>query len=145
MQLQAAVAEVSKAYINHSNTVLRGSSDLEDGPLANIANLLQENGLFGFPGFGGARATSPGAKSEVGEVGGKKKRKRAPHDPNAPKRALTPFFLYMQHNRAKISAELGSGARPKEVSDEGTRRWQTMPQAERDVRPSFPLFMCTTY
>lgn len=66
----------------------------------------------------------------------KKKRKRAPPDPNAPKRALTPYFLYMQHNRQKIAAEMGGSARPKDVADEGTRRWATMPAEEREVSRS---------
>lgn len=77
------------------------------------------------------RATSP-PHSDVGE-GGKKKRKRAPHDPNAPKRALTPYFLYMQSARSKIASELGENAKPKEVADEGTRRWAAMGDAEKSV------------
>ncbi|KAH8422594.1 high mobility group protein [Aspergillus melleus] len=125
-QLQSAVSDLSRAYINHTNTVLNpGSSNIDFGSLTSgITSTLFESGLLG------ARPTSPGAKSEVGE---KKKRKRAPPDPNAPKRALTPFFLYMQHNRAKIAEELGTSAKPKEVSDEGTRRWADMPEAQKEV------------
>ncbi|KAI9043085.1 uncharacterized protein KD926_004588 [Aspergillus affinis] len=125
-QLQSAVSDLSRAYINHTNSVLNpGSSSIDFGGLTSgITNTLFESGLLG------ARPTSPGAKSEVGE---KKKRKRAPPDPNAPKRALTPFFLYMQHNRAKIAEELGSAAKPKDVSDEGTHRWADMPDAQKEV------------
>jgi hypothetical protein len=39
----------------------------------------------------------------------------------------------MQHNRTKISQDLGENARPKEVADEGTRRWQTMPDEMKEV------------
>jgi len=117
--LQSAVSDLSRAYINHANTVLnRGPSTLDLGGIS-----LLENGLLG-------GRLSPG-RSDGGEV--KKKRKRAPHDPNAPKRALTPYFLYMQHNRSQIASELGSSARPKEVADEGTRRWAEMPDAEKQV------------
>jgi len=56
-----------------------------------------------------------------------------PHDPNAPKRALTPYFLYMQSARATIAKELGDSAKPKEVADEGTRRWTEMSPAEKSV------------
>ncbi|PKX89506.1 putative HMG box protein [Aspergillus novofumigatus IBT 16806] len=123
--LQAAVSDLTRAYINHTNTVLNpGLSTLDLGHASNITAALLENGLLG------ARSTSPGAKSEVGE---KKKRKRAPPDPNAPKRALTPYFLYMQHNRPIIAQELGPSARPKDVSDEGTRRWAEMPEAQKEV------------
>ncbi|PLB46683.1 hypothetical protein P170DRAFT_438395 [Aspergillus steynii IBT 23096] len=125
-QLQSAVSDLSRAYINHTSTVLNpGSSNLDIGGITSgITNTLFESGLLG------ARPTSPGAKSEVGE---KKKRKRAPPDPNAPKRALTPFFLYMQHNRAKIAEELGGSAKPKDVSDEGTRRWAVMDEPHKEI------------
>jgi hypothetical protein len=128
-QLQSAVSELSKAYINHANTVLNRGPTTDFGHIASITSSLYESGLLGGL-VAGARATSPGAKSEVGE---KKKRKRAPPDPNAPKRALTPFFLFMQHNRSKIAEELGSTAKPKDVSDEGTRRWADMAEPEKEV------------
>ncbi|OAX78463.1 hypothetical protein ACJ72_07228 [Emergomyces africanus] len=134
--LQSAVSDLSRAYINHANTVLnRGPSTLD---LGGITSSLLENGLFS-----GARGLSPGggiagvagARGPGGDLttGGKKKRKRAPHDPNAPKRALTPYFLYMQHNRASIAEELGENARPKEVADEGTRRWAEMADEEKQI------------
>ncbi|PGH19109.1 hypothetical protein AJ79_00143 [Helicocarpus griseus UAMH5409] len=122
--LQSAVSDLSRAYINHANTVLnRGPSTLD---LGGITSSLLENGLLS-----GGRGLSPGARPDT--AGGKKKRKRAPHDPNAPKRALTPYFLYMQHNRANIARELGENARPKEVADEGTKRWAEMPDNEKKV------------
>ncbi|KAE8396631.1 hypothetical protein ETB97_005685 [Aspergillus alliaceus] len=125
--LQAAVTKLSEAYINHANTVLSRGSTVDIANVTRITNSLYEGNLLG--ASVGARATSPGAKSEMGE---KKKRKRAPPDPNAPKRALTPFFLFMQHNRSKIAAELGDSAKPKDVSDEGTRRWAEMPEPEKE-------------
>ena len=72
------------------------------------------------------------------EAGGVKKRKRAPPDPNAPKRPLTPYFLYMQHNRATIAQEMGPEAKKKDVSDEGTRRWQQMNETDKNVRRQLP-------
>ncbi|EDO03302.1 hypothetical protein SS1G_05783 [Sclerotinia sclerotiorum 1980 UF-70] len=54
-----------------------------------------------------------------------KERKKRQHDPNAPKRPLTPFFLYMQTARPIIAKDLGDV--PKgEVSSEGTKRWTDM-------------------
>lgn len=124
---------MSRAYINHANTVLgRNPADLDLGIInSGITNALYSNGLINRP-------SSPGAKSEAGG-GEKKKRKRAPPDPNAPKRALTPYFLYMQHNRKQIAADLGGdNVRPKDVADEGTRRWANMSEAQKAVR--YPLF-----
>lgn len=136
--LQSSVQELSRAYINHANTVLApgrvGALD------SNLTTVLTDSGLL----TGQAPIPLPNIENPDGE---KKKRKRQPHDPNAPKRALTPYFLYMQHARAKIHKELGEQARPKEVADEGTRRWGAMTAADKSVRnPSLPayLFVLTT-
>ena len=95
---------------------------------SNLTSILTESGLLaGRPGEG-----APAAGLDL-EGDGKKKRKRTPHDPNAPKRALTPYFLYMQSARATIAKELGDSAKPKEVADEGTRRWTEMSPAEKSV------------
>ena len=74
------------------------------------------------------------AKSEQGPEGGEKKRKKRAHDPNAPKRPLTPYFLYMQSARQIIAGDLGEGAKPGQISEEGTRRWKAMEEEEKKVR-----------
>lgn len=126
--LQSSVQELSRAYINHANTVLApgrvGALD------SNLTTVLTDSGLL----TGAAPIPLPNIENPDGE---KKKRKRQPHDPNAPKRALTPYFLYMQHARAKIHKELGEQARPKEVADEGTRRWGAMTAADKSVSSLF--------
>ncbi|PYH78265.1 HMG box protein [Aspergillus uvarum CBS 121591] len=123
-QLAKAVTTVQEAYINHANTVL----GRDPVPLLDLSHLT--SGITGALYGSGARGTSPGANADTD---GKKKRKRAPPDPNAPKRALTPFFLYMQHNRSVIAKDLGPNAKPKEVSDEGTRRWAEMEESEKEI------------
>jgi hypothetical protein len=128
--LQSSVQDLSRAYINHANTVLApGRGGALD---SNLTNILSESGLLtGAPGSSAGPALIGTGTEEV--VEGKKKRKRTPHDPNAPKRALTPYFLYMQSARAQIARELGDQAKPKEVADEGTRRWTEMPANEKAV------------
>lgn len=135
--LQSAVQDLSRAYIAHTNTVLgKGTgSSLE---LLNFANPIGgENGLFS------GRLATPAPVAEQGEV---KKRKRAPHDKNAPKRPVTPYFLYMQYAREGIAREMGSGAPAKQVADEGTRRWNTMPEDEKvvgsDIEVTLPIGNC---
>ncbi|KIH89565.1 hmg box protein [Sporothrix brasiliensis 5110] len=56
----------------------------------------------------------------------KKERKKRTHDPNAPKRPLTPYFLYMQTARPIIANDLGPEAPKGAVQEEGQRRWSTM-------------------
>ncbi|KAJ5824005.1 Urease beta subunit [Penicillium robsamsonii] len=121
MEVQSYIADLGKAYVQHVSNITEGRD-------ANIELPLGPSGFMG-PDIP-FRAGSPGAKSEAG---GPKKRKRAPVDPNAPKRALTPYFLYMQHNRSKIADDLGNDARPKDVADEGTRRWQSMEDTQKEV------------
>ncbi|KAL4884546.1 hypothetical protein BJY04DRAFT_182778 [Aspergillus karnatakaensis] len=125
-QLQTAAFELSRAYITHSNTVLGLENTNVDiaAVTSTIAASLEKNALPG------AHASTPAP--EVADAGGKKKRKRVA-DPNAPKRTLTPFFLYMHHNRQHIAADLGSDAKPKDVSSEGTRRWAEMPDNQKEV------------
>lgn len=64
----------------------------------------------------------------------KKERKKRTHDPNAPKRPLTPYFLYMQHARSIIANDLGAEARKGAVQEEGQRRWAQMGPHEKQVR-----------
>ena len=123
--LQSAVSDLSRAYIAHTDTVIgRGNaSSLEQ---LNISNPLSgENGLFG------GRGPTPAPTTEAPSEG--KKRKRAPHDKNAPKRALTPFFLYLQTARPALANEMGSGHTAKEVQDEGGRRWREMTDKDKSV------------
>ena len=123
--LQSSVSDLSRAYIQHANTVLAPGKHGLTPIDANLTSILTESGLLAASGAAAAPAEA--------EVDGKKKRKRTPHDPNAPKRALTPYFLYMQSARATIAKELGDSAKPKEVADEGTRRWTEMSPAEKSV------------
>lgn len=123
MALQSYIADLSKAYVEHVNNVINGGPATIDIPAmpTSLSSHVE------------ARAGSPGPKAEADVP---KKRKRAPVDPNAPKRALTPYFLYMQQNRHKIAEDLGGSAKPKDVADEGTRRWQTMDPKEKEIYKS---------
>lgn len=78
------------------------------------------------------RAVSP-AKSVAADAPEKKERKKRQHDPNAPKRPLTPFFLYMQTARPIIQEDLGPDVAKGAVSNEGTRRWGTMEDPDKQV------------
>ncbi|KAI8684826.1 HMG box domain-containing protein [Fusarium keratoplasticum] len=61
----------------------------------------------------------------------KKERKKRTIDPNAPKRPLTPYFLYMQHARSIIANDLGAEAPKGAVQEEGQRRWANMSPHEK--------------
>ncbi len=69
------------------------------------------------------------------DKGESKKRKRAGYDKNAPKRPVTPYFLYMQTARLQIAAEMAPSYTAKEIANEATRRWKEMKPEEREVSP----------
>jgi hypothetical protein len=98
---------------------------------------LGENPLLG-PLASLQRAVTPVAKDAAAApadaANDKKERKKRLHDPNAPKRPLTPFFLYMQTARPIIAKDLGEGVAKGLVSEEGTRRWKEMDDQDRTVR-----------
>ena len=135
--LQDAIQTLSTAYIKHTNAVLgeHGAGLDVDSALAKLG----ENPLLKLGELN--RAISPAGKSNAaGEAApvDEKKRKKRQHDPNAPKRPLTPFFLYMQTARPIIATDLGPDAAKGAVSEEGTRRWGTMAQEDKQVCDNAP-------
>ncbi|KAL2063559.1 hypothetical protein VTL71DRAFT_5364 [Oculimacula yallundae] len=127
--LQDAIQTLSSAYIKHTNAVLgeHGAGLDVDSSLQKLA----QNPLLNL-GELGNRAASP-AKSVTAAEPDKKERKKRQHDPNAPKRPLTPFFLYMQTARPIIAADLGADSPKKAVGVEGTRRWGTMAADDKQL------------
>ena len=119
--LQAAIQELSRAYISHSNTILTGG-EVSTNDLLALSNPLGNGGL-------GAHRGSP----VKGEPGKRTRKTKRAHDPNMPKRPLTPYFLYMQTARPVITQDLGTTASKGKVSEEGTRRWQNMPVHQKEV------------
>jgi hypothetical protein len=123
--LQAALDHLSRAYVTHTDTVL-GRAPGSALELKTLGDSILDNGLPL------QRGATPGALTDAGD--GKKKRKRAPHDKNAPKRPLTPYFLYMQDARPTIAKDMPSTAAPKDIAEEGTKRWANMDKFNRTVR-----------
>ena len=79
-------------------------------------------------------AEGPSVLSAADEgKGKKKKRERKAKDPNAPKRPLTPFFLYSQSARAIVKNDMGPEATSAEINAEILRRWNEMGESERKV------------
>lgn len=120
------------------------------GIIGSFANdyLTQTNLLLGEPTFGDGNDMSMNADFHslqlpangmpipfpVPVVEEKKERKKRQHDPNAPKRPLTPYFLYMQTARPIIAVDLGEGVPKGAVQEEGQRRWASMSAQEKLVR-----------
>lgn len=132
--LQDAIQTLSSTYIQHTNTFLGEHGAGHD--VASALSKLGDNPLTGaLQNLARASSVGPAAAAAAGPPGSdKKERKKRQHDPNAPKRPLTPFFLYMQTARPIIANDLGADVAKGAVSTEGTRRWGTMAQGDKQVR-----------
>ncbi len=56
---------------------------------------------------------------------------KAPKDPNAPKRPMSAYFLWMNENRARLSA---GGSSVTEVAKLGGAEWRAMSDTDKAVR-----------
>lgn len=141
--LQDCLKGLAAQYIHHTNTVLGDHSGALDA-VAAMAKITGDTAAVLGSGVGGSaqRAASP-ARSVV-EDGKKPERKKRQHDPDAPKRPLTPFFLYMQTARPIIAGDLGPEVAKGAVSNEGTHRWANMDKESKLVRtlPHLHLEYC---
>ncbi|KAL2134946.1 hypothetical protein VTI74DRAFT_10267 [Chaetomium olivicolor] len=116
--IQALIRSFSDDYLRQTNLLIGEGTNLEDGgDLDRIAGSLTN-----------VPATFAAPQPPVEE---KKERKKRTHDPNAPKRPLTPYFLYMQTARPIIANDLGDQVPKGAVQDEGQRRWSVMTPAEK--------------
>ncbi|POS83404.1 hypothetical protein EPUL_004175, partial [Erysiphe pulchra] len=127
--LQDAIRILSSAYIKHTNAILG-----EHGTCLDVDAALAKLGEIPLLRLGDdlGRTNSPG-KPLVENVPEKKERKKRQFDPNAPKRPLTPFFLYMQTARRIIADDLGTNVPKGAVGTEGQRRWQTMSDEDKQL------------
>lgn len=126
MKLNGAITETITAYINHTNSVLNGEGQLDTSRL----DILGQLGILGSQ----SDASLKVEKAEP-EPEGKQKRKYTtkPKDPNAPKRPLTAYFLFLQSVRPEINAELGKDQKRGDVAAEATRRWNELPDSTKEV------------
>ncbi|KAI0893728.1 hypothetical protein F4806DRAFT_475547 [Annulohypoxylon nitens] len=112
----------SDDFLRQTNLLIGEPAPFDNGTSNSMQNLIANldsiNGQFG----------------ELGaHIEEKKERKKRTHDPNAPKRPLTPYFLYMQTARPIIANDLGQDAPKGAVQEEGQRRWASMTKDEKDA------------
>jgi len=137
--LQDAIQTLSSAYIKHTNAVLGEHGAGLDVDMA--LTKLGENPLLG--GLGGLQRAASPARSVADGSADKKERKKRQHDPNAPKRPLTAYFLFMQTARPIIASDLGEGVPKGAISTEGTNRWSNMNAEDKAVGLFVTLILIT--
>jgi len=118
--LQGLLKNATDTYHRTTSLLLGEIENLDNGvPAVNLDNALN---LLPAP------VAVPVLAPAVEE---KKERKKRTHDPNAPKRPLTPYFLYMQTARPIIAEDLGADAPKGAIQQEGQRRWGTMSASDK--------------
>lgn len=124
MQLNGAIEGAIKAYITHSNHVLEGTEALNHESLNILSNISRHVAQAGQK-----------IKDEdlVDEKPKRKPRTVKPKDPNAPKRPLTAYLLYLEEMRPIIQQDLGEGQKRGDISAEGTKRWHLLTSDEQQV------------
>ncbi|KAI1267726.1 hypothetical protein F5Y18DRAFT_309358 [Xylariaceae sp. FL1019] len=116
----ALMKNFSDDFVRQTNLLIG-----EPAPFDNNAGAAMQSLVATLDGLGGQL----GDLVPHGEE--KKERKKRTHDPNAPKRPLTPYFLYMQTARPIIANDLGPDAPKGAVQEEGQRRWSSMTPGEK--------------
>ncbi|KAK4181760.1 hypothetical protein QBC36DRAFT_317184 [Triangularia setosa] len=118
--IQDLIRSFSADYLRQTNLLIGEGTSLENGQ----ETLDHLNGALG--------SLIPTAHAvPIPALEEKKERKKRTHDPNAPKRPLTPYFLYMQTARPIIASDLGEQAPKGAVQEEGQRRWAVMAPGEK--------------
>ncbi|KAK9425748.1 putative HMG box domain-containing protein [Seiridium unicorne] len=121
--IQELLRDFAADYLRQSNLLVGEPTSLENIPsLGALARL--DGASLGF---------APPAIEAAPPAEEKKERKKRQHDPNAPKRPLTPYFLYMQTARPIIANDLGQDAPKGAVQEEGQRRWAAMTPGEKNA------------
>ncbi|KAJ4295919.1 high mobility group protein [Collariella sp. IMI 366227] len=118
--IQDLIRSFSNDYLRQTNLLIGEGTNLENGAdLDRLAGSLTSM----------VPATFALPQPPVEE---KKERKKRTHNPDAPKRPLTPYFLYMQTARPIIGNDLGDQVHKGAVQGEGLRRWKVMSPTEKE-------------
>ena len=145
--VQSGLNELLRAYLEHTNSVIAG----EDGVLEKLnlgkeiaatANATIEaastaNGIA--QAISAADKDKTEAAAEKPGKGTKRKREKKEKDPNAPKKPLTAAFLYHQHARPIVKADLEAALPPggqiekNAVQIEVNKRWNELSEEEKEV------------
>ncbi|KAF2139984.1 uncharacterized protein K452DRAFT_289365 [Aplosporella prunicola CBS 121167] len=142
--LQTAVTDLLRSYIKHTNSVLGSTphgldtlgisnplgSDLLSGALRNVS----PGDILAAPA---PAATAGQEAAEPPKKGRKPKKEKKEKDPNEPKRPLTIFFLYSASARPVVKEDLGVEATKGQVEKEIQRRWNALPDEEKQVGSIF--------
>lgn len=136
--------------MQHTSSILAG----EDGDLDKLAipsgivahaSAAMEAASTAVTGVTQAIANPAQAPAAADGKSKKRKREKKERDPNAPKKPLTAAFLYHQHARPIVRADLeaalatGQTIEKNAVQIEVNKRWNELPEEEKEVSLMSPM------
>lgn len=141
--VQNGLNDLLRAYMQHTASILAG----EDGDqlqipssIAATATAAMDAATTAATGITQAvNATSLASTTAEANKSKKRKREKKERDPNAPKKPLTAAFLYHQHARPIVKADLEAALGPGQtieknaVQIEVNKRWNELPEEEKEV------------
>ncbi|KAF1988482.1 hypothetical protein K402DRAFT_419334 [Aulographum hederae CBS 113979] len=122
--LNGVINDLLKAYIDHTNVLVRGGSGKDLNTLA-ISNLLGEVGS-------GVTATLAAGAAQAPTTERKKRASKKKRDPNAPRPPPTAYFFFTQSARPLIKERLGPTARGDEVTAECAKTWNELSPEKKE-------------
>ncbi|EMD59523.1 hypothetical protein COCSADRAFT_175386 [Bipolaris sorokiniana ND90Pr] len=138
IHVQHGITDLLTNYRKHCASVLGG----EEGEIppfndvAAVAASVMEAGRNAVDET--KQVLAPVDKSAEASKGKKRKREKKEKDPNAPKKPLTAAFLYHQHARPIVKADLEAALPPggqiekNAVQLEVNKRWNELPEEEKE-------------
>lgn len=121
---------------SHTQMVLDRNDKKESGVsqslYPNIHRLLITENLE--IGAGVGNASLPIAPLPSDAKPPKKKKPKKERDPNAPKRPLTAFFLFLQEKRDDTAKKMPIGTKPGDIQKKMTDIWNSLHESETKVR-----------
>ena len=140
IHVQHGITDLLTNYRKHCASVLGG----EEGEIppfndvATVAASVMEAGRNAIDET--KQLVAPVDKAAEATKGKKRKREKKEKDPNAPKKPLTAAFLYHQHARPIVKADLEAALPPggqiekNAVQIEVNKRWNELPEEEKEVK-----------
>ncbi|KAL6706380.1 hypothetical protein ACN47E_005486 [Coniothyrium glycines] len=140
--VQNGLNDLLRAYMQHTASILAG----EDGDQLQIPSSIAATASAAMDAATSAangvnqviNAASHTTAAVEASKGKKRKREKKERDPNAPKKPLTAAFLYHQHARPIVKADLEAALGPGQhieknaVQVEVNKRWNELPDEEKE-------------
>ena len=139
IHVQHGITDLLTNYRKHCASVL-GGEEGEIPPFNDVAAVAASVMEAGRNAADEAKqVVAPVDKSVEVNKSKKRKREKKEKDPNAPKKPLTAAFLYHQHARPIVKADLEAALPPggqiekNAVQIEVNKRWNELPEEEKEV------------